>query len=55
MRPTEKQIKEQLDKAFDGIESGSSRYPGMSYEEGVNNAISWMLGDYADPPFDEED
>lgn len=40
---TEDQINEQIDEASDGIDSGS-RWPGMSYEQGVKAALDWVLG-----------
>ena len=34
---------------------GRSRYPGMSYEEGVRVGIEWALGLADEPPFDTYD
>ena len=41
---TEDDLYEQIDLANDCINSGESKYPGMSYEEGVKSAIEWILG-----------
>ena len=51
-RPTREDIDQQLDIAMKQVDAGGSLFPGMSYEEGVNNTLSWMLGDYSDPPLD---
>jgi hypothetical protein len=50
---TEKEIDEVLEKAMDGKYSGS-RYPGMSYEEGIMAFADWLFGDDDEPPFDED-
>lgn len=36
----------------DAIEEGS-KYPGMSYEEGVRAALEWVTGDVDDHPMEE--
>ncbi len=36
-----KEIEEVLEWAMKGIDQGS-QYPGMSYEEGVRDAIDWI-------------
>ena len=50
---SEEEINEQLNKASDGMDNGS-KYPGMSFEEGVSEAIRWIIGDLEDAPFSEE-
>lgn len=52
LKRTTKEIDEQLNLTWEWEEEGS-RFPGMSYEEGVRNAISWLIGDYDDPPMEE--
>lgn len=49
---TEKEITRVEDWAIEGIEDGS-RYPGMSYEQGVLDALQWLRGDTDNAP-DEE-
>lgn len=46
------EINEQIDKAIEGIEDGSM-YPGMSYEEGVRSALTWIIGDTDEKPMEE--
>jgi hypothetical protein len=48
------EINEVLNKADDVLETGRSRYPGMTYEEGVANAIRWLLGHHEDNPIEDE-
>lgn len=48
---TEEEIDNQLNLAAGAAESGTN-LPGMSYEEGVQNAILWLSGDFDDPPID---
>lgn len=50
----EDEISEARDRAADNCHDvskrGWSRYPGMTYEEGVRNALEWVLGDSDDDP-----
>lgn len=39
---TEQQIQEMADKATDAIQN--PRFSGMTYEQGVEAALSWVLG-----------
>ena len=52
MERTKQEIDELLDICSEIEEECGSRYPGMSYEQGIKAAIEWLLegGDY---PFDE--
>lgn len=38
-----KEIEELLEWAAEGINNGS-KYPGMSYEEGIRDALDWVTG-----------
>ena len=51
-RPTKTEIDEVSDWATQGIAEGT-RFPGMSYEEGIRATIDWMRGDTDERP-DEE-
>ena len=46
---TEDEINEQRNLAIEGVDSGS-KWPGMSYEQGVEAALAWLLGDSDDAP-----
>lgn len=50
---TEDEINEVLNKASEGVDAGS-RWPGMSYEQGVQSALLWLFGDYEDNPMANE-
>lgn len=49
--------KEEIDNvvndAHENIDEGSSRWPGMTYEQGVANALQWVTGENDDHPFEE--
>lgn len=47
-KPSEKEVYEVLDKCSEASENGSA-YPGMSYEDGLRDAINWMNGDEENP------
>lgn len=49
-----KEIEEQMHKASDIAMEGGSKVPGMSYEEGVDNALHWALGLSDDKPIEDE-
>lgn len=46
------EINDQLNLAAEGLDSGS-RWPGMSYEQGVDSALHWVLGHTDDAPMAE--
>ena len=49
---TEKQIDDVLNAASEGIEKGS-KWRGMSYEQGVEAGIRWLIGDIDDNPMED--
>lgn len=51
--PDEDQIDDVLNECMERIDDGDSKYPGMSYEQGVEAAIRWMQGDGDNPMSDE--
>lgn len=52
LKVTDKEINKVLDKCFDAEENGSV-YPGMTYEQGVDAAIRWMIGEEDIPPLED--
>lgn len=48
---------EEIDKVLNAvanqIDEGGSRFPGMTYEEGVREAIYWILGNTEENPYPE--
>lgn len=53
-KPTQKEIGDLLNDAEDQIEEGGSKFPGMSYEEGLVEGIMWVLGMIEDNPYSED-
>ena len=49
MKPDENEINDVLNECAESEEFGESKYPGMTYEQGVKAAIEWMQG-YGDNP-----
>lgn len=49
-RPNDKEIENQMWKAVE--EKG--KYSGMSYEEGVEAALRWVLGESEDLPMEDD-
>jgi len=54
MTKTEDEIYDQIDKATET--EHNSKFPGMSYEAGVKNALDWVLGNTIteDLPMDDK-
>lgn len=50
---TEKEIWDLLNQCAEVEETGSSNYPGMSYEQGIKVAIEWIIGDVKDHPIND--
>lgn len=55
-RPSDAEIREQRDRTIDP-KTGENvkRYRGLTFEEGVDQALSWVLGDSDELPMPEED
>lgn len=53
IKRSEKEIEEQMSEAGAIVAEYGTRVPGMSYEEGVDAALRWVLGD-EDPPIEKE-
>ena len=50
---SQEEIDAQLNKATDGIDEGS-KWPGMSYEQGVQAALLWVTGGWNDKPMEDD-
>jgi hypothetical protein len=50
---TDEEINEVLNKAAESMDSGT-RWRGMTYEEGVQNALLWLFGELPDNPMPDE-
>lgn len=40
---TDKEIEDLLEQCFEAEISGQSKYPGMSYEQGIKATLNWLL------------
>jgi len=50
---TEKQKDDLLNRCADLDDSGKNPFFGMTYAQGVQNGINWMLGDMDEDPLEE--
>lgn len=50
----EAEIEAVLQRAEDAREEGS-KYPGMSFEQGITDFYGWLVGDYDENPMPEDD
>lgn len=53
MAPSKTKIEDQIALADQSFIKGQSRYPSMTYEEGVSAALRWSLGLESEPPMDD--
>jgi hypothetical protein len=51
---TDSEIDDQLNKTAEAVDDGSTKWPGMSYEQGVENAIRWITGQSDDVPMEDD-
>lgn len=49
--PTENEIDNLLNECMEKEELGETKYPGMTYEQGVKAALEWVQG-YGENPLD---
>ena len=47
--PNDHQMREVWGDCLQAEEEGSSKYPGMSYEQGIKAALEWVLGEGPHP------
>jgi len=50
---TDEEIDDVLNKCAEAADRGKSSWPGMSYEQGVEAALTWATGQSDDNPMDE--
>ena len=50
---TEREIDDSINTAYELKDEVGSKWPGMSYEDGVIAALEWIKGDRDEAPFEE--
>ncbi len=48
------EIRAQIEKVVVQISKGGTKWRSMTYEEGVGNALSWVIGDREEPPVEDD-
>ncbi len=51
-KPTENEINDVLNECASHEDDGTSKYPGMTYDQGVSTAVRWMLGEEEASPME---
>jgi hypothetical protein len=54
VKRSDEEIDELINKCHEQANKGRSKYPGMSFEEGVREALDWVFGDQEENPLAEE-
>ena len=52
---TDAEIDDVIGKCMDAENECRSAYPGMTYEQGVNEALRWVTGEIDDNPMADEE
>ena len=52
---TDAEIDDVIEKCMASENAGHSLYPGMTYEQGVNEALRWVTGEIDDNPMADEE
>ncbi|UVG34318.1 hypothetical protein SEA_GRASSBOY_61 [Microbacterium phage Grassboy] len=50
---TDQEVEDVINDAHDNIDQGTSRWPSMTYEQGVADALNWVIGERDEHPFEE--
>ncbi len=50
MYRSQEEVDRVLNWAADAADKGVNHFPGMTYEQGVENGIRWVIGDNNDAP-----
>ena len=53
IKRTSEEIDDVLNRCLDQMDKGGSTYPGMTYEDGIREAIDWLTSDNREPLFDD--
>lgn len=53
MKRTEEEIYDVIDACIESENTGESKYPAMTYEQGVRAALEWVNGDTDDNPMED--
>lgn len=51
-QPDEMEIEAQYDEAAALVDDGVNPYPGMTYAQGVRDALGWVLDETDEPPLE---
>lgn len=54
IKPNDTEIDDVRNKASEQEDKGGSKWPGMTYEQGVNAALDWVVGDNEENPMPDE-
>lgn len=51
---TAAEVDAQLNRAMEAVDAGTTAWPGMTYEQGVDNALRWVTGQSDDVPMEDD-
>jgi hypothetical protein len=54
IKRTTKQIDDLISKCWDQENEGGSKYPGMTFEQGIKEAIDWITGNQDETPLEDD-
>lgn len=51
---TQREVDEQITECIDRLDYGASRFPGLTYEDGVLAFYDWLIGDVEESPMERQ-
>ena len=54
VKRTDGEVDEVLNKAAEQEDKGGSQWPGMTYEQGVQAGIQWLIGNWDHNPMEDD-
>lgn len=52
---SQEEIDDLMNRLQESIDEGRSRYPGMTYEQGIEAAIRWLEEEHMENPMEDDD
>lgn len=54
IKRTDQEIEDLRNAILPAMDSGQSKYGGMSYEQGIDETLAWLFGEQDDHPYNDE-
>lgn len=55
VKRSQQEIDDLRNRVVPAIDAGETRFRGMTYEQGIDEAIRWLFGETDDHPYEEDE